>query len=89
MDCSITANIARKTMKENSNFRHRHHSDVERLRRVILENGYEVNLTSAASIWGNYSEDLAAGWMGLPEDDSELWSIIKNKVKQRAQEKNL
>lgn len=78
-----------KTSKQDSSFKHRHYSDVERLQRVIMENGYEASLTSAASIWGNYSDDLAAGWMGLPEDDVELWTIIKNKVKQRKQEKNM
>jgi len=64
--------MIRKIIK-NDDYRHRHHSDVERLQRVILINGYEADLRSAAGIWEDYSDDYAAGWLSMPEDDKELW----------------
>jgi hypothetical protein len=63
---------------------HRHHSDVERLQRVMLQNGYEADYNDAANIWDDYSDAYAAGWLGMPEDDNELWDEIKNRVEDAA-----
>jgi hypothetical protein len=64
---------------------HRHHSDVERLQRVMLQNGYEADYDSAAGIWEDYSDDYAAGWLGMPEEDDELWQRIEDRVEREAQ----
>ena len=77
--------MIRKIFNE-SNFDHRHLQDVLRLQRVMLENGYEADLPSAAQIWEDYSDDRRAGWLYLPDDDSELWQEIKHRVEQEAQQ---
>lgn len=64
---------------------HRHHNDVERLQRVILHNGYESDYDDAANIWEDYSDSYAAGWLYLPDDDNELWSMIEGRVEREAQ----
>lgn len=68
----------------NDNFYHRHLNDVKRIQIVCLQNGYEADLGDCADIWDDYSDMLAAGWMGLPENDEELWNIIKNEVKKQS-----
>lgn len=63
---------------------HRHHEDVERIQRVILQNGYEADYDDAAKIWDDFSDSYSAGWLGLPDDDKELWQIIKDIVEKEA-----
>ena len=75
--------MIRKIIKEDD-YIHRHHSDVERLQRVMLQNGYEADLRSAADIWEEYSDDYAAGWLGMPENDDELWETIESRVEREA-----
>jgi HSP90 family molecular chaperone len=64
-------------MKE---FEHRHIADVKRIREVIGKYGRHVSLPTAAGIWENYSDLYAAGWLGLPDDDEELWLTIEKEV---------
>jgi len=64
---------------------HRCHNDVIRLQAVILQNGYEADYEDAANIWEDYSDSYAAGWLGLPDDDNELWQIIEDRVEREAQ----
>lgn len=65
-------------------YQHRHKDDVERLQRVLLANGYYSELQSCADIWQNYSDDYEAGWMGMPNDDDELWGIVEWRVSEAA-----
>ena len=71
-----------RKIRYEDNYQHRHQSDVERLQRVMLANGYDADLQSAAGIWEEYSDDYAAGWMGMPDDDNELWQIIQLRVEE-------
>lgn len=71
--------MIRKIIKED-NYEHRHITDVKRLQRVMLQNGYESDLRSVAGLWDDYSDTYAAGWIGLPENDEELWGILRNKI---------
>jgi hypothetical protein len=64
---------------------HLHHSDVERLQHVMLQNGYDADYDSAAGIWQEYSDDNAAGWLSLPEDDDKLWETVAHRVEREAQ----
>lgn len=59
-------------------FTHRRLSDVERIQEVYQKNGIPISLDKAASIWDTHSDNYAAGWLGLPDHDSELWHILKN-----------
>ena len=71
--------MIRKIIKEDD-YRHRHHYDVVRLQTVMRLNGYEADLRSAAGIWEEISDTFAAGWMGLPKDDEDLWEAIRVQV---------
>lgn len=65
-------------------FNHRHKEDIIRIKQIMLNNGYEADLSDAAELWEDYSDSLAAGWINLPKDDDELWSIIKYDVEDKA-----
>lgn len=57
-------------------FNHRHLGDVVRIQQVCEQNGYEADLEACAYLWDEYSDRYAAGWLGLPEDDNDLWTEI-------------
>lgn len=61
-------------------FEHRWIRDVERIQEVLLYNGYSSTLRDCANLWDDYSEAYAAGWLGLPDDDRELWDILINRI---------
>lgn len=52
-------------------------SDTERIVKVAFANGYTISLKQAEAAWEAYSDSMAAGWMRLPEDDEELWNILR------------
>ena len=62
------------------NFTHRWIEDVKRIQSVLLVNGYEADLKDCADLWEEYSDDMCAGWIGLPEDDEDLWMTIENRI---------
>lgn len=73
-----------KKINHNSRYTHRHMHNVERIKNVCHQNGYEADLEDCANIWEDYSDMNAAGWINLPEDDEDLWFIIKNEVKKQS-----
>jgi len=46
----------------------------------MLQNGYDVDLPSAADIWADYSNMSAASWLLMPENDDELWETIQHRI---------
>ena len=76
--------MIRKILNDTT-FEHRHLDDVKRIQRVLLAHGYESDLESAADIWDEYSDSMAAGWMFLPPDDLELWWRISEIVERKAE----
>lgn len=72
-----------KKIRIQDKFEHRHIDDVKRIQVVLLKNGYDADLQSCASIWEDYSDSYAAGWLGLPESDDELFTIIGWRVDER------
>lgn len=58
-------------------FEHRFLEDVERIQKVLDDNGYDSNLSDCADLWEQYSDESAAGWLSLPDDDTELFRIIE------------
>jgi hypothetical protein len=50
--------------------------DTKRVRRAIENIGYDVSLAEAERVWEGYSESMCAGWMRLPDDDSQLEEIV-------------
>jgi hypothetical protein len=51
--------------------------DVERLVQAVLDNGYEIAMWEAESVWQDYSDDVDASWMILPDTSEEIWEILK------------
>ena len=50
--------------------------DIERIQRVCAQRGRIISAQQAQTAWGEESESMAAGWLGLPEDDGLLWDIV-------------
>ena len=61
----------------------KYQEDCKRIVGVAFNAGFIITVREAESIWDDYSEMLAAGWLGLPDDDNELWQIIQSGVEKR------
>ncbi len=58
-----------------------HIEDCEIIKRVLIKNGFiNAGLNDACSLWGQYSDDLAAGWLGLPDEDDEIYECIEQYI---------
>lgn len=63
----------------------RHEGDCERIRSVVsAKRGAAITLEQAQSIWEDYSDMYAAGWLFLPEDDAEILRVWDNSACKRA-----
>lgn len=62
-------------------FTHRHLPDVQRIYQVMTAGGVDTDLETCALLWDEYSEDYAAGWLGLPEYDEDLFDTVMCKAK--------
>lgn len=54
--------------------------DCKRIQEVLRNNGYILSLYDCERIWNEYSTMVNVGWMGLPDDDYDLWNILKNRL---------
>lgn len=66
-----------------SEYGQRHKDDAEIIKAVLIKKGYtNAGLNDAISLWGEYSDSYAAGWLGLPEDnEEEIWNSIKDYIR--------
>jgi hypothetical protein len=44
-------------------------NDIDRIVKIFAERGYEISATDAVHAWEMFSNDMAAGWMSLGDDD--------------------
>lgn len=52
--------------------------DCQRIKMILINKGFiNAGLLDACYLWSNYSDSYAAGWLGLSEDDEELFDCIK------------
>lgn len=58
--------------------------DVDRIVRVMKENGYSITDEDAYKIWIDYSERVEATWLILPDSDEDLKNIILVNAKMEA-----
>lgn len=63
--------------RENSE---RYPSDVDHIVKVCNQAGYDIDRHAAVWAWEAESEMYAAGWLGLPDDDSELLRTILRRL---------
>lgn len=54
--------------------------DCERIVQVARRHGIYVSIGEASSIWSEYSNLYASGWLNLPENDDDLWAEIGPRV---------
>lgn len=47
--------------------------DCKRMVQILAERGYAATIEQARDIWSKHSETMAAGWLGLPDDDASLF----------------
>jgi hypothetical protein len=66
-----------------SEYGQRHKEDAETIKAVLIKKGYiNAGLNDAISLWSEYSDSYAAGWLGLPEDnEEEIWNSIKDYIR--------
>jgi hypothetical protein len=51
--------------------------DIKRLQEVLLENGYDADLSMCEEIWSDFSNDrYSAQWIGMPDSDVALWDAV-------------
>jgi len=51
---------------------HIYKSDCRRIQKAMIEEGALISLDEAYKLWEAYSDSMAAGWVGLPDDDEEI-----------------
>lgn len=54
----------------------RYPDDCERICKVVLSHGCLISPREAESLWEDFSESMAAGWMGLSVNDEDIWQDI-------------
>lgn len=64
-------------------YNHRHIEDVFRLCEVLKCHGYSADLEDCEDLWNDYSDMRAAGWLGMPDDDEELWQCVCDDVERK------
>lgn len=65
---------------DNELYKEHHREESERLQRVLISKGFlSCGLGDAEGIWMHYSDEMwAAGFIGMPEDDEDLYNSIKD-----------
>jgi hypothetical protein len=51
--------------------------DCERISEICRRAGYNVTVDQAYELWRMHSESLCAGWLGLGEDDSDVFANVR------------
>lgn len=60
--------------------KHRYPDDVKRILSVLIAHGYQATEEQAISLWDEYSDSMAAGWMMLPDEDKDIYSCIEDYI---------
>jgi len=66
---------------ELSEYGRRHQDDAERIKDILISKGFiNAGLNDAIHLWGEYSDSYCAGWLGLPDDDDDVYDCIKSYI---------
>jgi len=55
----------------------KYREDILRIKKILIEKGYNATLTVAEHLWDKYSHSMAAGWMNLPDNDDDVFGCIR------------
>ena len=56
-------------VKKTYNHHFEYTNDIDRIVKIFADKGYEISATDAVRAWEQFSENMAAGWMSLGDDD--------------------
>lgn len=59
---------------------HRHSEDITRIMKVSIDVNILLTPEDADMVWTEHSDSYAAGWLGLPDDDDVLATLIERNV---------
>lgn len=51
--------------------------DCKRLVRVFAERSITITIPEAKKLWERYSDGMSAGWMGMPDSDDDLFTMVE------------
>lgn len=52
--------------------------DCQLIKKVLRDKGFiNAGLVDAMCLWSEYSDSYAAGWLGLPDNDEEIYECIQ------------
>lgn len=54
--------------------------DVQRMMACLHASGMQTNRLNVAWAWANYSDELCASWLSLPQADDALVSILRGQL---------
>lgn len=68
----------KKQIRVLSNTRNYPLEDLQRIRKVFFDRGYDVTHTQCAQLWSSYSEAFAANWLILDSyTDDEIYDFLR------------
>ena len=60
----------------------KHREDCEKIKAALVNNGYaNAGLSDAVFLWSDYSDTYAAGWLGLPDTEEEIFDCVKDYIR--------
>lgn len=66
---------------ESKLWQERHKEESERLQKILIEKGFtSCSIGEAEGLWMVYSGKLAAGFLGMPDSDQDLYECIKDQL---------
>ncbi len=57
-----------------------YNTDLKRIMIVIFNNGYELDFNTCSMLWEDYSDSFNEEWLPLPENDDQLWLLLKWRI---------
>ena len=60
-------------VKEQYNHHFEYTNDIDRIVKIFADRGYEISATDAVHAWEMVSNNWAAGWLTLHEDEEEVF----------------
>ena len=51
--------------------------DIDRIVTIFSERSYNITRPEAQELWNRHSTDNAAGWLIMPEHDTQIWEALK------------
>lgn len=63
--------MVHKLSNDFSRFEYPH--DVFRIVKIALEHDVVLSGHEAESAWSEHSDTMCAGWIGLPDEDTDVW----------------